>query len=227
MPKLVTVVSYEPEDIDVGEAVAEALQLRPEVRLLDLALENREAGLRIARSNALPSLDLFGSWQDRSNELEERDWTVGLELSVPISSSSLREAVRQARWALLVLEQERENLDQEITAEVRAEARSASAAQANVEIASQAVEVARRSLRSAERLAEEGLRTNRDVLDAQDDLTREERSLVTSKTDYYLSLVRLRRVIGIDISQDLPEARSDEAGEEVEDVSEDVSGDST
>ncbi len=65
------------------------------------------------------------------------------------------------------------------------------------------------------------------MLDAQDDLTREERSLVTSKTDYYLSLVRLRRVIGIDISQDLPEARSDEAGEEVEDVSEDVSGDST
>jgi len=48
-------------------------------------------------------------------------------------------------------------------------------------------------------MVEEGLRTNRDLLDAQDDLTRSQTSLVSSKINYYLALVRLRVAVGLDI----------------------------
>ena len=56
-------------------------------------------------------------------------------------------------------------------------------------------------------MVEEGLRTNLYVLDAQDDRTRDDTSLVTSKNDYYLALVRLRRAVGLDISEAAPTER--------------------
>jgi cobalt-zinc-cadmium efflux system outer membrane protein len=204
MPKLVTQVTYQPRAIDLDASIAQALELRPELRLIDLATEDREAVLRIARSHRLPSLDLFGAWQRTTNGVEDRSWGVGLELSVPIASRSLNEAARQARWDLLVAEQEREVLVQQIIAEVRAEVRAARAARQNVEIAAKSVDVAKESLAAAQRMVEEGLRTNLYVLDAQDDLTRDETSLVTSKINYYLASVRLQRAMGLDVSQDLP-----------------------
>ena len=214
MPKLVTQVTYKPRDIDLESSIVQALELRPELGLIDLAVEDQEAVLRIARSQRLPSLDLVGTWQRTENEVGERSWNIGLELSVPIASRSLAESARQARWELLLAQQEREDLVQRIIAEVRAQARAAEAARQNVEIAEESVEVAKRSLHAAQRMVEEGLRTNLYVLDAQDDLTRDETSLVTSKNNYYLALVRLRLAIGLDISQAPPPERVEASPDE-------------
>ena len=199
MPELVTEVPYQAQSLDLPALVAHALELRPDLRLVDLAIEDREAALRVSRSERLPSLGLFGGWARQRNGLDETSWSIGLDLSVPIGSLSLEEAVRRARWDLLVSEQAREDLRQQVVAEVRRQVRAAEAARVNVEIASQSVEVARRSLHIAERMVEEGLRTNRDLLDAQDDLTRSQTSLVSSKINYYLALVRLRVAVGLDI----------------------------
>jgi hypothetical protein len=76
-----------------------------------------------------------------------------------------------------------------------------------VQSAEESLKVAKQSLTAARRMVEEGLRTNLYVLDSQDDVTRDETALVTSKIDYYLALVRLRLAIGLDISQDLPTER--------------------
>jgi outer membrane protein TolC len=113
-------------------------------------------------------------------------------------SRSLRQAVRQASWDLLVSEQAREELKQQVVADVRRQVRAAEAARANVDIAAAGVEVANRSLLIAQRMVEEGLATNRDVLDAQDEKRRSESQLAASKIDYYLSLVRLKVAVGQD-----------------------------
>jgi len=210
MPKLVTLVAYQPAEIDLDASIGRALDLRPEVRLMALDIEDREAVLRIARSERMPSLDLFGAWRRTTNGFDDRSWDVGLELSVPIASRSLEEDARQARWALLIAQQEREDLIQQITAEVRSEVRAAEAARQNVAIATDSLALANKSLTAAKRMVEEGLRTNRDVLDAMDDLTRDDTALVTSKINYYLALVRLRRAMGLDISKDLPTERVEE-----------------
>ncbi|MBN1458463.1 MAG: TolC family protein [Armatimonadetes bacterium] len=203
-PELVTTVPYEPETLALEDLVQQALALRPDLRLADLLIEDREAALRIDRSQRLPSLDLIAGWTREENGVEESSWSVGLDLSVPIASRSLSEAVRRSRWALLVSQQAKEDLKQEVMADVRRQVRAAEAAQANVKIATQSLEVAQRSLHIAERMVEEGLRTNRDLLDAQDDLTRSQTSLVTSKISYFLALVRLRVAVGLPI---LPEVK--------------------
>ncbi len=208
LPELVTGVSYQPQELNLDHALSQALALRPDLRLADLALEDREAALRISRSQHLPTLDLFGGLSRQRDGVENRSWNAGLELSVPIASSSLREAVRQAQWSLLVSQQAREDLRQQVIADVRAQVRAAGAARDNVDIATQSLELSRRSLYIAQRMVDEGLRTNRDLLDAQDDLTRSEISLVTSKIGYYLALIRLRVAIGQDVLPSVLEASS-------------------
>jgi outer membrane protein TolC len=199
LPELVTTVAYAPEALDPLALTAQALETRPDLRLADLSIEDREAVVRIARSFRLPTLDLFADWTRQRDGLEERSWLVGLDLSVPIASRSLSEAVRQASWDLLVSKQAKEELKQRIVADVRRQVRAAGAARANVDIAEKGLEVAKRSLFIAQRMVEEGLATNRDVLDAQDEIRRSESQLATSKIDYYLSLVRLRVAIGEDV----------------------------
>jgi outer membrane protein TolC len=210
-PKLVTMVSYQPVPVDAEAAVKQALELRPEIRLSDLSLENRQAGLRLSRSRSLPTLDLSGSYRRTRNSVDDRSWDIGVQASIPVGSRALTEAVRQAYWALLVAQQDQQDLRQRVTTEVRSQARSAEAARQNVDIATKSLEVAQRSLQIAGRMVEEGLATNRDVLDSQDELTRSETSLVSSKINYYLSTVRLRRAMGLDVSAGLPTARVEEA----------------
>jgi len=207
-PKLATTVSYQPVVLDIGAAVKEAFDRRPEIRLADLSIENRQALVHISRSRRLPSLDIVGALQRTSSELTERSWNLGLEASVPIASRALTEAARQSYWALLVAQQEREDIRQRVALEVRLQGRAAEAARANVDIATKGLEMAQRSLQIAGRMVEEGLATNRDLLDAQDDLTRSGISLVSSKIDYYLATVRLRQSMGVDVSTDLPTERT-------------------
>ena len=208
MPELVTPVPYDPQSLDPAALTAQALESRPDLLLADIAIEDAEAALRISRSERLPSLDLFGGWLRQTNGLEERSWNVGLDLSIPIGSRSLTEAVNQTQWGLLVSQQARETLVQQVVADVRAEARAAEAARANVDIAQASVELAERSIEIAQRMVEEGLGTNRDLLEAQDDLRQSERSVVGSQINYYLSLVRLRGALGLDL---LPVISSDQA----------------
>lgn len=226
-PKLVTAAPYEPIEADMEATVAEALARRPELRLSQLDIENRAAARRLARSRRLPSLDLFGGYARTSNGATDNSWDVGVALSVPIGSRGLSEAVRRAQWDLLVAEQGREDLQQQIIGEARSQVRAVEAAERNVAIAAQRLEVAKRSLHIANRMVEEGLATNRDVIDAQNDLTTSDISLVTSQIERYLARVRLQRAVGRDLWQALPsqepedrpsatEAASGEAGAEAQ-----------
>jgi outer membrane protein TolC len=196
MPELTTTAPYESQEFEAEMLIARALELRPDLRLADLSIEDRQAVLRIARSRNLPSLDAFAGWSQQRDGVEDRSWNVGLSLSVPIGSRSLAESVRQARWSLLVSQQAREELRQQIAADIRRQVRSAEAARANVEISEQGLEVAKQSAQAAQTLFEEGLSTNRDLLDAQDEITRSERQLVSSRVSYYLALVRLKVAVG-------------------------------
>jgi outer membrane protein len=203
-PKLVTEVAYQPSPQDVESAVDYALENRPELRVSDLTIQDREAALRIARSQRLPALNLFGGLEASEFNFSQQAWSVGLQATLPIGARGLQETYNQSEWALLVAEQSQENLQQQIVAEVRRQARAAEAARANVDIAAKAVEVAQESLRLAQRLVEEGLDTNRNVLDAQNDLTAARTTLVTSKNNYYLAMVSLRRAMGMDVGELIP-----------------------
>jgi protease secretion system outer membrane protein len=203
LPKLITPIPYDPQPTDLAQSLTQAATARPELRLAALGIENRYAAIRLARSSARPRLDVFGSVGMPLEGGISTDWTAGVEAQMPLASRALRDDVRQAEWQLPVSLQQLEALREDIAAEVRSQVRAAEAARAKVEIAVVGVEVARQSLRAAQRMVEEGLSTNRDVLDAQDELTSSESSVVTSKISYHLAQIRLRQAVGEDLAKAL------------------------
>lgn len=78
-----------PDRDSLEEAVAEALDRRPEVRRFELALEKLEVDRRLARNQALPSLDLGvtasqGVGDEIYDDRGDFELKAGLELRVPL-----------------------------------------------------------------------------------------------------------------------------------------------
>ena len=131
-----------------------------------------------------PTLDLTAGLTGDSLFGPHGQWSYGLSASVPIGSRSLVEGFRQSQWALLIARQRQEDVREQAVADVRSQARSAEAARRSVEIETQGVDVAERSRLFAQEMVDNDLATNKDVLDAQDELRRSQIALVTSKIGY-------------------------------------------
>jgi outer membrane protein TolC len=58
-------------------------------------------------------------------------------------------------------------------------------------------------------MVEEGLATNRDLIDAQNALANSGTSLVAGRINYYLATVRLKRSMGVDVGTELPTGRAE------------------
>ena len=204
-PDLVSQVDYRPENHDLGAATEQALNARPELYLAQLDIENSQAGVRLARSHRLPSLDLLGGLQRFSNGSPNL-WSVGLAATVPVGAIDLEQSYRQSQWALLLAQQNLEDTRQQVVSDVRGQVRAAEAARRQVDLAEQGVKIAEKSLLSAKRLVEESLRTNRDLLDAQNSLRDSRLQLNSSKINYFLAMMRLKVAMGVDIAGALPQA---------------------
>jgi len=203
--ELVSEVEYRPEPQDLEADTQQALKLRPELRLAELAIENGEAAVRIARSHRLPTLDLLGSWQRFSNSATDSTWSVGLGASVPIGARELQQNYLESQWALLLARQSLEDTRQQVVADIRSQVRAAGAAQLQVDLADQGVKIADRTVLQSKRLVEEDLRTNRDLLDAQNNLRDSKLGLLNSKTNYFLAMMRLKVAMGLDVAVALPQ----------------------
>lgn len=202
-PALTTEPVYTPEPIDASAAVGTALKQRAELSLLDLCLDDDRAVVRIARDARRPRIDAVASLSRFTNG-GTTEWLIGLRSSLPIRSRRLEEYAVKARRALMVSEQDRHDWHQRIAAEVRNLVRAARAAQDNVESAEQNLAAAQLSLDAARTFIEEGLGDNRNLIDAQDELTHSEALHLTAPIDYYLTTVRLKRAVGDNILEGLP-----------------------
>jgi outer membrane protein TolC len=202
-PKLVTQLPGQAALTDVDEATRIALEKRPAIYLTSLDLENAEIALRLARNSTLPSLAAAGALHHYTDGDTSRSWDIGLQLSVPIGSRALSEAVKHAEWALLLARQQQEYQRQEITLEIRSQVRQAESARTNVEYAIKGMEMATRQMKSAQRMVDEGLSTNRELLEAQDALAQSENNVENLKIQYYLAIINLHRAMGMDIAGEL------------------------
>jgi len=203
-PTLTTEPVYAPEPIDPAAAVATALEQRAELSLLDLEIDDDRAVVRIERDARRPRIDALAA-VSRFSSGGQTELLIGLRSSLPIRSRRLEEAAAIARRLLMVSEQDRHDWRQRIAAEVRNLARAARAAEDNVESAEQNLAAAQVSLDAAQIFVEEGLGDNRNLIDAQDALTSSEALHLTAPIDYYLTTVRLKRAVGENILEGLPE----------------------
>jgi Outer membrane efflux protein len=80
-----------------------------------------------------------------------------------------------------------------------------------VDLQTTSLDVAKKSLHIAQRMVDEGLKDNFYLLDAQTSQTNAESSLLSAKVDYLLTMISLRKAMGLSLREyfGLPEAADD------------------
>lgn len=220
-------VDYTPLPINVDDAVARAMELRPELRQDALTTDTRRVQYLFARNQVLPQLDLdvnyglaglagnvaerdpntgaptgriqriqYGSGLRQIFEGDFPSWTIGFNVGVPITNIGARAEARRAeldyRQSKLTQEQTREN----ITVDVRQAARDVDTASRTIVATRAARDAAERNVEAERRRYENGMTTNFQVLEVQQQLSDARVRELQALVGYNQAVSRFHRAVG-------------------------------
>ena len=208
-PELTTAVVYSAQEYDEAALVETALVNSTDLARLELSREDAVADLQIARSehrpDVLATVRVTNPGETVSETSPGTGWFGGVRAELPLLDRRRQEGVAGAQRALAVLEQRIVATRDRVAQEVQRQVRAAVSSQARIDIGERSVALARKSREAAQGMYDEGLSDYLRVLDAEDRLVEAERSLLLEQVQYFLTSVRLRRALGEDITQGLPD----------------------
>lgn len=214
----------EPVKVDIEAATKIALERRTDLRATRLNVDNAESGLRFARNQRLPQLDLVasygstgiggtrilrddplgpvtgtvpGGFGDALSNVFGRDyptWTLGVNVSYPILNRQGEAAAARARLSRDQAQANLRRAELQVAAEVRTAGRAVETNYKRVESTRAARVLAERRLDAEEKKFAAGLSTNFLVTQAQRDLALAEVAELRAVADYRKSLVNFDRV---------------------------------
>jgi outer membrane protein TolC len=209
---------YEPFTPDLREAIETAHRKRPEIREKLLDIEQRDYNVKVARHVTLPDLNLEASYGwggvDGDAIIEDPDtgeeitvtgnmggaydqlldwdyphWTLGLNLSVPIGNNEAKARLAQRRYEARQGSVELDALKQEITRQVRFAVRALYDGAANVDAATAALVLAERNVEAEQTKFDNGLSTNFQLSQIQEDLANAQLALIRAHLSYRKAIV--------------------------------------
>jgi len=216
------------KDISLDEALKEALEKRPELRMKKINIETNELNMGVAKNQMLPGLDLQLSYwspglagdrliypdgdpfqgaigkEEGSATDSIRDafkllydnWTIGLTLSIPLSSFTSRADYVRARMEFEKSQLELENIEKQVFLDVKNAVRDIETNAKRVQAYRLARELAEERLKAEVKKLNVGLTTNYFVLQYQEGLERERSLELKSLIDYNLAWARLEKAVG-------------------------------
>ncbi|MBN1586287.1 MAG: TolC family protein [Candidatus Omnitrophica bacterium] len=187
-------------EISAGEALKRALKQRRDLRQAELDLEKETLGARIARSELLPQLDLYGAVS--GNRLDEHfesgrsplftdehpTYEVGITGTLPLENRRERAAFKQARLRREKAELALEELQKNIVVEIADAVRQVETAKTNSSLREKIADLQAQKLKAEENQFELGRSRSKDVIDFQQDL-------YTSQLLHNASLLAYRRAL--------------------------------
>ena len=219
-------VEYRPLTVDAATAVAQALTLRPELRQQDLSTETLKVQYLYAHNQTLPTLDLdlrynlsgiAGTTLDRDpttgqtivvsktryfdalgqiGDRESPQWSVGVNIGLPFTNIGAKAIERRTQ---LDLEQSRTTLaqlQQNISVEVRGAARDVETSARTIAATRTAREAAEQNVQAERRRYENGMTTNFQVLQVQQQLSDARIRELQALVGYNQAVSAYHRVVG-------------------------------
>jgi len=210
----------------LAPSIAEALRKRPEVHQELLTIETIRLNVKVARNRTLPKLDLAlsygwnglggdltvidratgqviekipGGLHDAFSQLGNRDfpnWSMGVTLGIPLGNHEAKARLAQQRFQLHQEKVRLEALKQRIIKQVRVAVRALEDGAANIDAAAAARVAAEQNLEAEETKFKNGLSTNYQILQIQDDLARAELTELQSRVAYRKAIVGYRVATG-------------------------------
>ena len=216
-------VTYTPIQIDFQTAVQQAMANRPEVLQQRLVTENAKVQALYTRNQVLPAVDLIAGYGLRalagrrfdesvsppvstsvpySNNFEQifgldfPSWNVGFNFAMPIRNIGAR---ANARAAELDLEQTRASqaqTEQNIAVQVRAAARTVDEFAQTIAATGAARETAERNVEAERKRYENGMTTNFQVLEVQQQLSDARVRELQALVGYNQAVAAYHRAVG-------------------------------
>lgn len=203
------VTKLDPRIADVDRAaLQDALERRAALRALDAVVAAREDAVRIARADRLPTLGAAANFGYQAFPAQvtpfdtpwRRDWTVGMQLTLPVFDGFRTHGrVQQARGELEQTRLQRDQTRQGIELELEAALGEFDASRAQIEARRATVAEARRTLELAELRYRSGLATQLDISSARLLLEQARVNEAQALYNYMNALARLERVTGGEI----------------------------
>jgi outer membrane protein TolC len=187
--------------VDAGTLPDEALLMgRSDLQAGRSAVEAAEADARAVTARRLPGLEAFGMVSTHAESIgagRENNWTVGVQLSVPLFTGfQLTRGAEASRASARALALEQEQREREASNEVRAAARGVEAARGGLAAARSGSRAAEEAVRLLQRRYEEGMVTVSDLLQAQSTAAELAAAVVRARADLAMAAATLDFVRG-------------------------------
>lgn len=198
----------EPFNVNIQDAIKQALADRPELRGKELEVKRLEIDSEYFRNQLKPSVDLVLSYDinglsgDHTEAISSvidnqfNGWTARVNVSVPVQNRSARARSAIADLAVDSSRTEQGDLEQQVVTEVRSAARQAEAASKQVEAARASRLAQEKSLEAERKRFENGMSTSFQVLQIQDNLTQAQSTEVAAITSFRIQLAAYYRAVG-------------------------------
>jgi len=199
-------------DIDLETALERALSLRPDYKIAKKRLEQNEFNRDMAKNSVLPDLDLsarynvHGSGKNYNKDIrdmgdfEQYGWNVGLVLSYPLKNRDAKAEYEKREVGIKRSNLELQNLENDITTEIRSAARNVRILRESVDVAKKNVEVDELKLMKEEERFRNQLSSSYYVLQFQRDLANARNLYNRAMIDYMMALNELSRAQGTVLS---------------------------
>ncbi len=225
-------LAIEPLEVDLDTAIQAALDRRPEIHRQMLAIEALRLNVDLAKNATLPRLDLAGSYgfaglggdltvrdpqtgavldtipggfDDAVRQLRDLDfphWTVGVTFSLPLGNNDAKAKLAQRRYELEKGLVQLQALKQQVILEVRRAVRGLEDGAASIDAAVASTRLAQRNLDAEHTKFANGLSTNYQVLQIQDDLAQAQLTELNARVAYRKALVAYEMATGTLLEKD-------------------------
>jgi outer membrane protein TolC len=221
----------DPVEINADQALAVALERRPEVVAQNLDVHARNLTARVRENAVLPRLDAvasvglnglsgdavtvtvngqpvqtpftgdYGKSLDRLTSGDFYSYSAGVVFEMPLGNENAKALYAQAKIDAASSELNRRQLLSNVTLEVQRAVSDVVTNMKRLRATHLATELAQQNLNDQQRRLEVGMATTKDILDFQDQLTTARGNEVQAQTDYNVSLAELARSQGTLLDQ--------------------------
>lgn len=220
-------------EVSFEEALATALETRPDLQVMEVDIKNKEINLSYAKNQLLPDLSFSASYWSPgisgntiiydpldpfgppvmvipggpSSALKDAlglkftNWSVGLNLNIPLNTVFSRAQHAQAKVDLKQTSLRLKEQEQQVIMEIRNAVRTVQTNYKRVQAYRAARELAERKLEAEEKKLKVGLTTNYVVLQYQRDLADARSFELRAMIDYVLSSAQLDRAMGTSLEK--------------------------
>jgi len=204
-PKLEDVTDLPSVSYELSALIDEALANRPEIKMLEIALQQARLGEKLAQSGYYPKVYAFGRYMQQGENIRatENDYqnsynaSVGIQINWPIfESGKTRAESAKALHERLAVAEKIKGVKDSIMLEVKDAFEKLNVARKNIATAEAALSQAKENYRITNLQYQQQVTTSTEVLDAQTYLTQAQVNYYNALYGYYTAQAELERAIG-------------------------------